>query len=309
MASSVSSSEWVQVHPGFVLNPTKLNGRQYQVFSKEKMNTSIMLMYFSLILTKTIQEVSEAANKKINAFQAESGGAFPGMMFTIGPIAFAESINFHSDQMVRGLNESDRKVELTLMSGIDSKGFQSCLELARKIALDFFNRQIYFSYDSKPAVIEKWVVDTTLESTAFSYQKTGSKKDENPASFSAEQKVAFGITDSEITQDPELISCFAYALLEAGETRAKDLIFTNKGSFTNLLNVLHTWGYVSVANPTKGDLVAYLDAKDVLQHMGVYLADQKVHSKLGNLTTHPFTHRVLDVSLTYGNKVVFLHKT
>ena len=308
MASAVSSSEWVQGQSGFALTKQKVNGREYQVLSKEKMNTSTMLWYFSEIITKTIHEASDLAKKKISTFQASGMGAFPGALFALNPKAFAESINFHADQMVKELS-GNSSFEVLMITGTNSKGLLSCLELARKIALEFFNKQIFFSYASKPADIEKWVTDTTFESASFSYQKTGSKIDENPASFSAEQKIAFGITDSEITQDPQLLSCFAYALLETGETRAKDLIFTKKGSFTKLLDVLHKWGYVSVSNPTKGDLVVYLNVKDELKHMGVFVEDQKVHSKLGNFTATPFTHRILDVSLSYGNKVLFLHKT
>jgi hypothetical protein len=118
----------------------------------------------------------------------------------------------------------------------------------------------------------------------------------------------FQIDRSEVTCEASNISCLAYALLLAGDTDARDLIFHGKLLLDNseLITKLH-WRPVDA--PNEGDIVAYLGKDWSVLHYGYYLGEGLVRSKFGNGTPYSYVHRLFDTPELYEDRIIFLRKS
>lgn len=117
------------------------------------------------------------------------------------------------------------------------------------------------------------------------------------------------------------LDCGAYALLKRRVQNAIGWILSaiegmpHKDSLefynNDGLSLLKNWGYCSVDNPTRKDLVVYLlnsNGKIKITHVGIYLGEGFVESKPGNIDPGIYCHRIGDVPLYYGLIVVFFRE-
>ncbi len=140
------------------------------------------------------------------------------------------------------------------------------------------------------------------------YSSLGMKRSQEPVSFTRKDFETFKIEPNEAKADPTRLPCLAYALLLTGEVRAKEMIFIHEGddqSLRGIFPLLERWQYTNVTEPKPNDLVVYLNQKDGVEHVGVYVGDGKVQSKIGFMNPHSHTHRIFDLN---ESKALFFRK-
>jgi hypothetical protein len=144
-------------------------------------------------------------------------------------------------------------------------------------------------------------------------ERLGVKVAEERIAFTEKTLKEFGIQErSWITQNPERMSCVQFALFKSGDVRMKSIIFKaltdlKQDPIKKLPRLLKAFKYESVSAPRKGDLVVYY-ANDEEQHVGVYLGEGMVESKLGIRSPVSHTHRLFDVQHNYGNTIAFFRR-
>lgn len=185
-----------------------------------------------------------------------------------------------------------------------------CMEEARKIAHRFFDREIRFSQFTPESSIDYWRDEFSRSTVQYLHEAVGYKRCEAPLVFTEADIARFGLIPSLVTQKPLEMSCFAYALFYVGELEARDYIFKQVEvcDRPNLFNLLSGLDYFPVANPSKGDLVVYVNSNGKANHMGVFVEGDLVHAKPGDRARFAYTHKIFDVEFEYGNRVIFFRK-
>ncbi len=121
---------------------------------------------------------------------------------------------------------------------------------------------------------------------------------------------AFDTSHSQTKVDLKNLTCASYTLLICGEKQAKKYIFQEQSHILEvLLDLLDEGHYEPVEFPQGGDLVVYFnDTNTDPTHIGQCTSSGLVISKLGTKNPYRFEHKLHDVSVTYGKKVVFFRK-
>jgi hypothetical protein len=282
--------------------------RTYRAFASGSKRTYCLTHFFySEIMTKTLERIAEVVKEKCRA----GGNTAMSVGVTDGAHRFNELIEFYAEDEEKDVSIAKRTkvTELTAMTGLTKGEIPRTLKMAKSIALKFFKEPSVFAYSATPQEIDDWVMSTTLEQVRFFNTFLSLKYSQQPVAFSPEQLKQFDVTKP-ATQDPALMSCYAYALLQVGETRAKNQIFYKEKNqaLQQVVDLLHQWKYTAVSEPMKGDLVVYF-VEGKVKHMGIFTESGKVESKLGdNGGEFACTHPIFDVPITYGNQIVFFRK-
>jgi hypothetical protein len=102
-----------------------------------------------------------------------------------------------------------------------------------------------------------------------------------------------------------------FTLLEAGEREGlREWMFGSTESSLlkeDFQKLLDRWGYEPVLSPEEGDFVLYFGKKD-LTHMGRYIGDGLVRSKLGSASSCSCIHTVASIFTLYGTEVIYYRK-
>ena len=142
----------------------------------------------------------------------------------------------------------------------------------------------------------------------YVYKRIGLKQSESHVAFTGEDLNTFKIPQKNLPCQATLLSCLQFALLKAGEIRAKELIFSTVDHDQNLEKIvfyLTSWGYQQVEEPQIGDFALYFNGEAV-KHVGRFLGDC-VESKLGIYNPYSHRHNLFAVFPFYGDRLAFYH--
>ena len=204
----------------------------------------------------------------------------------------------------------DSSLEPKITPALHLKG----LETAKKLALTHFKEPLTYKSKLTADDIFSLCVEMRNKATMDGYAElTGSTKSKDPVSFRPKDKVDldfFHISEGNASQLAKSLSCISYAFLIVNETRAKNSVFSGGYKPNDLIHLLLSWNYSSHAleDAKDGDLVVYLRDNGEVTHLGVWQESGQVHSKLGNGTSHAYTHNVFDVPCAYGRNVILFRK-
>jgi hypothetical protein len=110
------------------------------------------------------------------------------------------------------------------------------------------------------------------------------------------------------------LSCYEFALLQKGERGVREQILKPRGKKSSwdesMENRLKRWGYEKVTSPEEGDFVLYYNKTGSLTHMGLFLGNNQVQSKLGNGSNYSIIHPLNESNLckAYGSNIAFFRK-
>lgn len=291
MSLPVQQKPWADQ---YTLSLLKKGDRIYQVFSPKKTTGRSLFAIYSHILGNVVQDIENHCLEKIKSPPS------PASSFRINQNAITKSFDGYAVPFGQDIEENkgaDRINEALKLSGLSKEELVRCAKIAKQAAVPFFKSlgEPVFSYSETEDRIKNWCLKTSIAGQNHLYRTLGMKESE--VSFTDEDLETFGIQRGEIKSDPAQLSCLCYALLKAKEVHAKDLIF-KKGaddeSLKHLLHILETWNYDQVAEPAPGDLVVYLTGDNV-EHAGVYIADDRVQSKIGYMNPFSHVHRLFDI--------------
>lgn len=269
-------------------------------FTPLKKNTITILTFHADIQDDVLKNIETCAVNKINSGR---GSYF----FTIDPINL---INEKVEELLNAPLDA-RVVEVT---GLSHQEWKTCINIAANLVRRFYPS---IALDGKPVFqlnhssqdVEKWKKEMVIASSNFAYTSLGAVQSHEKISFSEEDLKLFNVEKKAVKQDPQKMSCLAFALLQMKELQAQDLIFSghNDDRLDGIVPQLINWGYRAVKTPDEGDLVIYL-VNDKPVHAGVYTESGKVHSKLGRQNPYSHQHKLFDILPNLGNQVVFFRK-
>lgn len=261
---------------------------------------------FSNLKTQALKQIAKPASQRSSPFF----------------IVYANTSIEAAAQTQLNLKKNKKKFTAFLLAaGINEKMFDACVESAKKKALAYFEEQHppllpggqvgpMFTYARTKPEIELMFKKDKLKSLNFGYGSIGNKENADPITFTDQDHVFFGVNKTAKTADPLEMPCHAYALLQAREVQAKDLIFFHTNANKILSDFPHhlmQWGYEPVDAPQEGDLAVYFRNKAPV-HVGYTLGNGLIRSKLGYQHHHSHEHQMFNVPPYYGTHVVFFRK-
>jgi len=284
------------------LTPTSFesNNHIYKAYTPKKGFTNMILSSYLVIGDEVLAKLYQRALTNL-------GKASINNLFSIDPNSYIDTVykNF--------LNPKSQQVQqICMINNISEKEFIECVGSAKAVAMSFFkNPSTYtFSYSFNENDLDKWKKDTFINMSNHSYQSLGMLQSSEPVSFTDQDLTAFGLNKEDVSSEPKQMSCVAFALLQAKEKAATQLIFQKNShmAFSEIIKNLTEWKYRSVDTPDEGDLVVYLNI-DAITHIGYFSSSGLVHSKLGSANPYSHHHKLFDVPPTYGKRILFFRKS
>jgi hypothetical protein len=284
--------------PGTYVEPqSKYN---LSTFTPLKKNTITILSFHADIQDDVLKNIERCAVDRINSRQGRH-------FFSIDPKNLI-------DGKVEELLNAPLDARVVEVTGLSYDEWKACITIASNLVRKFYPS---IARDGKPIFqlnhslqdVENWKMDMVIQSSNFAYKSLGAQQSQEKISFSAEDLEFFKIKENEVKQNPQKMSCLAFALLQMKEMQAKDLIFSghNDERLDGIVPQLIKWGYRAVKTPDEGDLVVYL-VNDKPVHAGVYSESGKVHSKLGRFNPYSHHHKLFDLPPNLGNQVIFFRQ-
>jgi len=258
------------------------------------------LTFHAHIQDDVLKNIEKCALDKINSGR---GSYF----FNIDPVNLIEG-------KVEELLNTPLDARIVEMTGLSYQECKTCIQIAANLVRRFYpsitaDGKLVFQLNHSSQDVEKWKMEMVIASSNFAYISLGAVQSHQKISFSEVDLKLFNVEKKAVKQDPQKMSCLAFALLQMKELQAKDLIFSghNDDRLDGIMPQLINWGYRAVETPDEGDLVIYL-INDKPVHAGVYTESGKVHSKLGRQNPYSHQHKLFDILPNLGNQVVFFRK-
>lgn len=295
MATEVSKYHTSQVRCG---NTT------YPVVCPLKKSGSALFLVYGHIVDDVLTRIGDTALQKIKSTpRSLAGHAFAIRTHLIHPI-----IQEWREPASEGKGGQNQLAKAALLTGLTPDEMVKCTRLAKSLATKFFSQDIICSYEETPETMTEWQKNQMVEAQNFLYGSIGMKRSERPVAFTDEDLTAFGIERAAVAVDPTTINCLSFALLKARVAEAADLIFKplrDDQPMHQLFRNLKRWNFEPVSgDPRSGDLVVYLNSNDKPTHVGVYLGDDRVQSKIGIANPYSHVHRIFDKE----DRAVFFRK-
>ena len=260
------------------------------------------LTQFTIVASQVVELIVGGAKAHIRAAQA---GAT--VIFRVNPRNSLEACI--RDTLALYVKQDVRQVLMYRTTGVTPKDQLACTQKAMDITREFFGGlQTIFSLEDGKESLHEWMLNQAEPMANFGYEKMGFIRSAEPLSWKEEDLALFGIVDCNI--NPRRISCAQFALLMAKELQAKDIIFAKHSNQVvyEMPKYLQKWGYRRVDVLDVGDFVLYYN-NNKPSHMGVFVGEGLVLSKLGLMNSFSHRHPLFDVSLVYGDKAVFYRKS
>ncbi|MBX7066187.1 MAG: C40 family peptidase [Parachlamydiales bacterium] len=295
--SAVQASRFADHHLGTV----QIGKREYPVCSPQKSGGSAMFQVYGSILSDVLTRIGDTALQKIKSTRPSQRG----FGFAIRTPLIHRAINEWKDVPTEGKVDKEKMTEVTAITGLSQQNVAMVVAIAKKWATEYFSKDYIFSYDKND--IENWKKETVAEANNFLYSKLKMKQSEAPVSFAGEDLAAWGLAERDVTADPATINCLSFALLKAKVIQAANLVFKtvrDDSAMHQIFQRLNQWGYEPVRQPNAGDLVVYLDRNNKATHVGVYMGEDLVHSKIGIANPYSHEHALFAVE----ERAIFFHK-
>lgn len=282
----------------------KLGNRTYPVVCPLKKSGSALFYLYGTIVDDVLTRIKDTALQKIKSTpRNQAGHAFAIRRHLIHPV-----IQEWSEPATEGKGDQNKVAMAALLTGLTPDEMRKCTRLAKVLATNFFSEDLICSYQETDESMTRWQKTKMVEAQNFLYAGIGMKRSERPVAFTDQDLEAFGVERGVVAVDPTTINCMSFALLKARVAEAADLIFKplrDDQPMHQLFRNLAKWNFEPVSgNPREGDLVVYLTDDNKPTHVGVYLGDDRVQSKIGIANPYSHVHKLFDIE----DRAVFFRK-
>jgi len=187
------------------------------------------------------------------------------------------------------------------------------LERVYKWAREFFLKNHSFTSGLTIPQVDK----ISVKLRAFCFEKLKCLRIEIPDEFTKEDLKLLDMKVEEVKSwrfstpsfAPKKLACHHYALLKANDKGVLEYIFAVfEDDKLKFFEYLQRWGYRTVTELVKGDLVCYLN-NGCLMHTGIYRGDNMVESKIGSQATEAYLHPLHLGWNVDGTQLVYFRKT
>jgi len=270
-------------------------------FRSKKQTEAFILTQYMILATDVADNTKKAAAAHI---KGAVSGSTP--MFYVNP---TRSLKACSQQMLECYSKKDvRQVLVYRMTGLKPEEQLQGTEKALALTRAFFESfQTVFSLTENKETLIDWTMNAAVAIANFGYEEMGFIRSDAVISWEPEDLAFFGVDHSDI--NPTKLNCVQYALLKGRVLQAKEMIFAPPSDemILEMLERFKEWGYRRVDMLNEGDLVLYFH-NGKPSHMGCFVGDGLIQSKLGLLNSYSHTHPLFSVPMSYGSHVLFYRK-
>lgn len=264
------------------------------------------LTQLSALAADVLPMIQEGAAAHIKSKKAEPNAS---PIFKVNP---KKALDYFVDKMLKQYEQQNVIHVLTYrLSGLKFNQQHACVQKAVALVREFFENpnETMFSLTEEKETLKEWNFHASVRVWNFGYLKMGFVQSDTPISWKEEDLAFFGLAHCDI--DPTKINCIQYALLRAREPQAKHLIFApplEDHVTQGMGDQLEKWGYRRVDALDVGDLILYY-ANGKPSHMGYFIGNGLVESKLGFMNPYSHQHPIFGVTTIYGQYAVFYRKS